>query len=327
MLYSLIGDLTGSHTLFKMGITSTNFFFIAQFLGLELMRKTWQQFFTPEARKMLSQNIRLALEEDGPELTSRGIFSPDTLLKGILRSKEKTFVCGLPLIGIVLKNVCDCFSWRPFVREGEKVDPYTQIAEIIAPAEALLKAERVILNYITHLSGVANLVSAYVQQLSGTGVKLLDTRKTIPGLRWPEKYAVMIGGGTNHRMNLSEMLMLKDNHIDAAGSIKDAIHKLRQFHNPCPPIEVECRTIEDVREALEANADRIMLDNMQGELLINALNIIPASVEAEISGGVTLENIRSLAICAERHPDFISVGRLTHSAPAADFSMMIAKVE
>lgn len=287
------------------------------------MFKKWAQFFTPQAGSLLSRSIALALDEDGPELTGRGIFAADTQLKAKIRSKEKTFVAGLPLVGVVLKMLGAPFRWRALVAEGAVVEPYSTIAEIVAPAEPLLKAERVIMNYICHLSGIANLTAAYVKRLEGTGVRLLDTRKTLPGLRWPEKYAVQLGGGTNHRMNLAEMLMLKDNHIDAAGSITKAVSALRARYSPCPPIEVECRTLAHVREALAAKAERIMLDNMALALLKEALSLIPPGVEAEVSGGITLENIRNVALCSPRPPDFISVGRLTHSARAADFSMIM----
>ena len=187
----------------------------------------------------------------------------------------------------------------------------------------MLKAERVILNFITHLSGIANLTARYVRELDGTGVRLLDTRKTTPGLRWPEKYAVQAGGGVNHRKNLAEMLMLKDNHIDAAGSITAAVAKLRARYRPCPPVEVECRTLEHVREAVAAGAERIMMDNMEAPRLSQALALVPPDIEAEVSGGVRLETIRAIALTGPRRPDFISVGRLTHSAVAADFSMTL----
>lgn len=287
------------------------------------MPKRWTQFFTPEASQLLQQSISLALEEDGPELTSKCIFNKDKVLTGIIRAKEKTIVTGLPLVALVLKQWGAPFTSAALVSEGSTVEAMTNVAEIVTTAEALLKTERVILNYITHLSGISNLTAQYVKELDGTGVKLLDTRKTLPGLRWVEKYAVQAGGGYNHRMNLTEMLMLKDNHIDAAGSIGKACEQLRQCYNPCPPIEVECRTLDDVRQALDAKADRIMLDNMSGQILHDALLLIPSTVEAEISGGVTLDNIRQLAVSSPRRPDFISVGRLTHSAKAADFSMTI----
>ena len=209
------------------------------------------------------------------------------------------------------------------VEEAARVPAMTTVARLHGPAVLLLRAERVILNFITHLSGIANLTARYVQELEGTGVRLLDTRKTTPGLRWPEKYAVQAGGGCNHRKNLVEMLMLKDNHIDAAGSIGAAVRQLRERYSPCPPIEVECRTLDHVRAALDAGADRIMMDNMDSPLLSQALALVPPHVETEVSGGVRLETIRAIALTGPRRPDFISVGRLTHSAVAADFSMTL----
>ena len=206
--------------------------------------------------------------------------------------------------------------------------PGTVAVTLEGGARLLLRAERVILNFICHLSGIANLVKRYVDALDGTGVRLLDTSKTLPGLRYPEKYAVLVGGGCNHRKNLGEMLMLKDNHIDAAGGIAPAVAMLRGAYDPVPPIEVECRTEDEVRQAVECGVTRIMLDNMLDNggpgVMQQALSLVPESIEVEISGGVTLENIRMIAQTgASRKADFISVGRLTHSAPAADFSMRI----
>lgn len=289
------------------------------------MSTAWHKYFTPQATEMLIKSIDLALEEDGPDLSSEGIFDGDHELEANLVAKEDTFIVGLPLIGIVLKRLNVPFTWKPLIKEGSEVKKGDIIAVIKAPAAALLKGERIILNYITHLSGIANLTNKYVEELEDTGVKLLDTRKTLPGLRWPEKYAVQMAGGKNHRMSLTDMLMLKDNHIDGAGSITEAIAILRKKYQPCPPIEVECRTKSDVMEALLARADRIMLDNMSGELLKESLMLAPENTEIEVSGGVTLDNIRKIATCCERKPNFISVGRLTHSARAADLSMKILK--
>lgn len=283
----------------------------------------WAAFFSPEGKRLLQQSIDLALAEDGPELTAEGLFAPQTRMRATIRAKEDTLVVGLPIIGAVFKSLGAPFRWQALVAEATHVPAMTEAAHITAPAVAMLKAERVILNFITHLSGIANLTARYARELEGTGVRLLDTRKTTPGLRWPEKYAVQAGGGANHRKNLAEMLMLKDNHIDAAGSIAAAVAKLRARYRPCPPVEVECRTLEHVREALDAGAERIMMDNMQGELLSRALALVPPGIEAEVSGGVRLETIRSIALTGPRRPDFISVGRLTHSAVAADFSMTL----
>lgn len=289
------------------------------------MGTAWHKYFTPKAMEMLIKDINLALEEDGPDLTSEGIFEPDYILEANLVAKEDTFIVGLPLIGIVLKRLNAPFSWKPLIKEGSEAKKGDVVAVIKAPAAVLLKAERIILNYMTHLSGIANLTNKYVKELTGTGVKLLDTRKTLPGLRWLEKYAVQMAGGHNHRMSLTDMLMLKDNHIDGAGSITEAIAMLRNKYQPCPPIEVECRTKSDVLEALLARADRIMLDNMSEEVMRESLTLAPENVEIEISGGVTLDNIRNMATCCERKPDYISAGRLTHSAKAADLSMKILK--
>ena len=284
----------------------------------------WSTFFSDEGRRYLRRSIELALDEDGPDLTAQGLFAADAPMRAVIRAKEDTRVVGLP----VIHDVFEAMNAHPhvelLVEEASTVPAMTEVARMEGPAIALLKAERIILNFITHLSGIANLTARYVHELEGTGVRLLDTRKTTPCLRWPEKHAVQAGGGCNHRKNLVEMLMLKDNHIDAAGSITRAVARLREVYSPCPPIEVECRTLDHVREAVAAGADRIMMDNMGAPLLGQALALVPARIEAEVSGGVTLETIRGIALTGPRHPDFISVGRLTHSAVAADFSMTLA---
>ncbi|MBQ4566751.1 MAG: carboxylating nicotinate-nucleotide diphosphorylase [Desulfovibrio sp.] len=283
----------------------------------------WTAFFSAEGLHLFEQSLHLALAEDGPDLTAEGIFAPDCGMQAIIRAKQESLVAGLPVIGLTLKALGTPFRWRALVREGALVSAMTDVAVISAPAVALLKAERVMLNFITRLSGIANLTARYARALEGTGVRLLDTRKTTPCLRWVEKYAVQVGGGHNHRMSLTDMLMLKDNHIDAAGSISRAVARLRACYSPCPPIEVECRSLDHVREAVAARADRIMMDNMPLPLLQEALAFVPPQLETEVSGGVTLENIRSIALVGPRRPDFISVGRLTHSATAADYSMTI----
>ncbi len=281
----------------------------------------FEAFFTAEAKLFLLATIRIALSEDGPDLTSSAVFGPDETAQAVITAKQETIVCGLPLIPQILEfggdNSCEAHL---NVDDGERVVLETMVAALQGPAAQLLKAERVILNYLTHLSGIAELTSKYVAALKGTKTTLLDTRKTMPGLRYPEKYAVLVGGGKNHRKNLVEMLMLKDNHIDRAGSIALAVKRCRDAHDPCPPIEVECRNLDEVREAVDENVSRIMLDNMDAAAITKALAAIPSEIESEISGGVTLENIHSLA---KLGPNYISVGRLTHSAPSSDFSMQI----
>lgn len=273
--------------------------------------------------------VRLALDEDGPDLTARGIFPPDDEARARIMAKQPTLVAGLPLISLVFAELGverPATHWEALTSEGGRAGPGDIVARLWGPTSLLLKAERVILNLVTHLSGVANLTRLYVDELEGTGVRLLDTRKTMPGQRHLEKYAVRMGGGCNHRMNLTDMLMVKDNHTDAAGSITAAVAALRRRYAPCPPIEVECRTAAEVCEAVACRPERILLDNMTPAMLAQVLPLIPAGIEAEISGGVELATIRGLALSSSaRPPDFISVGRITHSAPMADFSMRMER--
>jgi nicotinate-nucleotide pyrophosphorylase (carboxylating) len=291
--------------------------------------KLFTDFFAAGGRAFLDAVLDLALAEDGADLTSQGIFPRTARVHALITAKETSLVAGLPLIPLIMER-CElppaAWQWRALAAEGALASPGSDVVHMEGSAIGLLKAERVILNFLSRLSGIANLTRRYVKELEGTGTKLLDTRKTMPGLRWPDKYAVLVGGGHNHRRNLSEMLMLKDNHIDAAGSIREAVAMLRGAYGAdCPPIEVECRDLAELREALDSGVERVMLDNMDIPALAAALPLIPSRVEAEVSGGVTLENIRALALASPRRPDFISVGRITHSAPAADFSMRISK--
>lgn len=327
------------------------------------MNQKFDAFFSGEAKKYLNQAIELALAEDGADLSSLALFAgvhsltpkhqEETRVKAIIKAKEDTLVVGLPLIPLImqaaatynsnypilnkLKDGTKCaldnnFSYTYIAQEGSLVKSGTVVASITGSASLVLKAERVILNFITHLSGIAKLTSQYVAALAGGKTKLLDTRKTLPTLRYPEKYAVLMGGALNHRKNLEEMLMLKDNHIDASGGITKAVEILRQsYGTACPPIEVECRTLADVKEAASLKVNRIMLDNMLGkapfkadsfDLLKEALNLIPKGIESELSGGIGLESLGLIA-ALQPAPDFVSVGKLTHSAPASDFSMLI----
>ena len=290
---------------------------------------TFKEYFHENALNYLKQSIFLALAEDGRDLTAEAVFTKGQKMRAYIIAKEDTFIVGLPLIELIFAEYiklgggqCTC---QTTVTEGDFIKDGSEILRLYGASVDLLKLERVILNFISHLSGIANLTNKYVKALEGTDVRLLDTRKTLPALRFIEKYAVRLGGGYNHRRDLTEMLMLKDNHIDACGSILNAVEKLRKTYKPCPPIEVECRNSDEVVEAVRAKADRIMLDNMDVKSLNKCLPLIPKNIEAEISGGVSLENIRELALSSRsvRPADYISVGRLTHSATCADFSMRI----
>ena len=280
-------------------------------------------FFDDHRSTLLHRLVDLALEEDGRDLTSAALFAHTSLLHASITAKEETIVAGLPLIGIVLERAGypePCVTL--FAEDGENAKAGQEVARIKGPAPILLKAERVIMNFICHLSGVANATRRFVRAVEGTGVRVLDTRKTTPGQRYLEKYAVRLGGGHNHRLNLEEMLMLKDNHIDQAGSITAAVNALRKAYPICPPLEVECRTLADVREAVSLSPERVMLDNMSLETAAKALSLIPSHIESEISGNLTLATIRAMA---ELRPTYISTGAITHSAPVADFSMRLTQ--
>ena len=267
--------------------------------------------------------LELSLAEDGPDLTTEGVFGPGDRLQAIIVAKEQTIIAGLPVIPLVM-DLCAAhpeelsYTWQSLAKEGEEVAKGSIVARISGPARQVLRAERVILNFVSHLCGIANLTRRYAEKLEGTGVRLLDTRKTMPGLRYPDKYAVLCGGGHNHRRNLAEMLMLKDNHIDAAGSMTKAVELLRGRYNPCPPIEVECRNLDEINEAVACRVDRIMLDNFTPELTREAVDLIAGRCEIESSGGITLDNLREYAACGV---DYISVGALTHQIKSLDLSL------
>jgi len=280
----------------------------------------FQRFFQGRALSFLQQLIDLSLDEDGEDLTSNALFSQNDMLTARIKAKQDTLVVGLPVIPLILERWPGLVQVRHTAREGMFVSEGTYVCRLDGQARIVLKAERVILNFLGRLSGIASLTRKFCDKIQGTGVVLLDTRKTTPGLRYPEKYAVAMGGGRNHRLDLAELLMLKDNHIDRAGGIGPAVAALRRTYDPCPPIEVECRTVDEVRQAVALSVSRIMLDNMDEAQMAEALTMIPEHIESEISGGVALESIARLAALG---PTYISAGALTHSAASADYSMSI----
>jgi nicotinate-nucleotide pyrophosphorylase (carboxylating) len=289
-----------------------------------MSEELYATFFTGQALACLRRAIALALDEDGPDLTGLAVFPPEARMRARLRAKAPTVVAGLPICREVLAAVDPEGGWHfsPQAEDGDAVVAGTTLAVIDGPARTLLQAERIMLNFLCRLSGIAQLTRTYVTALAGSRTRLLDTRKTAPGLRYPDKYAVRCGGGLNHRLNLTQMLMLKDTHIDQAGSITKAVAALRAAYDPCPPIEVECRNLSEVAEAVAVSPSRVMLDNMDGATITAALGLIPAGIETEISGGVSLETLPALGRLGA---DFVSVGRITHSAPTADISMQIVK--
>jgi quinolinate synthase len=266
--------------------------------------------------------IELAVSEDiGPgDATSESVLPADLVLRGRIVAKAAGIVAGLPIAEAVFLRVDPELCFTPHVADGDRVGPGDLVAEVSGPGRGMLSAERTVLNFLQRLSGIATLARAYVDAVAGTGATVLDTRKTHPGYRVLEKYAVQMGGAQNHRMGLHDMLLIKDNHIEAAGSITAAVERARAAH-PQLPLEVEVKNLDELREALTLDVDRIMLDNMGLEEMRAAVQLAAGRVPLEASGGVTLEDVGSIAATGV---DYISVGALTHSAPALDVSLEIA---
>ena len=268
--------------------------------------------------------IELSLEEDAPlgDVTSQSIFSADHRSKARILAREDMVVCGLEIARRVFNRVDPGIKIDLKASDGEKVSEGETVLEAQGPTIALLTAERIALNFMQRLSGIASISRRFADaaKMAGTGVRIVDTRKTTPGWRALEKYAVRCGGCFNHRSSLSEHVLIKENHITAAGSLAKAVKLTRDFAPHCAKIEVETENLEDVREALQAGAEVIMLDNMSPLIIEQAVTLINKAAIVEISGGVRLSTVADYALPGV---DVISVGALTHSAPAADFSMII----
>jgi len=272
----------------------------------------------------VTEHIARSLREDVAhgDLTSQVTISESDAAVATFIAKEDFILCGLYVAREVFRTVDSSTRMQMFAGDGDEIKNGETILKVTGTTRSLLAAERVALNYLQRLCGIATLTSKFVQAVEGTGVKILDTRKTTPGLRFLEKYAVRTGGGTNHRFGLYDGILIKDNHIKAAGGIKQAVEKAKNAHRFLR-IEVECETTYDVIEALDAGADIIMLDNMPLEKMHEAVDIAKGKAPLEASGNVTLKNIRSIA---ETGVNMISVGALTHSARAADISMKLGEV-
>ena len=239
-------------------------------------------------------------------------------------AKAEGIVAGLPIAESAFAIVEPRCQWEARVRDGDRVRPGALLATVTGPARGLLSAERVALNFVQRLSGVATLTMAFVVSVAGTGAKIVDTRKTTPGLRQLEKYAVRCGGGVNHRIGLQDAVLIKDNHLAAGGGIGATVYRARELAPHTMRIEVECKTLAQVDEALAAGPDIILLDNMDTDMLREAVRRIGGQAITEASGGVNLQTVRAIA---ETGVDLISVGALTHSAPALDISLDIVAAE
>lgn len=271
---------------------------------------------------LLSRIIEFALAEDihTGDITTDTVVPPGRSGRARLIAKEPMVLAGLDVARQVFLAVDPSLRFTPRAADGDQLAVGTVMAEVEGDAASLLKGERVALNFLQRLCGIATVTSRYVAAVAGTGARIVDTRKTTPGLRVLEKYAVRVGGGTNHRTGLYDGVLIKENHIAAAGGITEAVRRARQGVPHTIRIEVETETLEEVREALAAGADIIMLDNMDVPTMREAVAIIGGRSLVEASGGVRLETVRAIA---ETGVDIISVGALTHSAPATDISMLL----
>jgi len=266
--------------------------------------------------------IAVALEEDlgRGDVTTLATIPPDRTAQGKITAKADLIIAGLPLVGQIFKVVDPAAGVRVLVAEGGAVKKGEVAVELWGNAVALLSAERTILNFLQHLSGVATLTRRFVAAVAGTACKIIDTRKTLPGFRLLDKYAVTQGGGTNHRLGLDDGVLIKDNHIAVCGGVGAAVRQARSRASALLRIEVECTTLAEVQEALDARADIILLDNMATSQISEAVRLVSGRALLEASGNMSLERVREVA---ETGVDFISVGALTHSAPAVDLSMAL----
>ena len=264
--------------------------------------------------------IKMALKEDisNEDVSTNAVLKDFKRGKAELICKQDGVICGLPVFERVFKILDENIHIKFLAKEGEKVHKSQHIAEITGDMRVILQGERTALNYLQRMSGVATYTSQVAELLKGGKTKLLDTRKTTPNMRIFEKYAVKVGGGNNHRYNLSDGVLLKDNHIGAAGGIKNAIKAAKEYSSFVRKIEIEVETLVGVKEAVEAGADIIMLDNMSVEDMTAAVKYIGGRALTECSGNVTKENIGNILATGV---DFVSSGALTHSAPILDLSL------
>ncbi len=262
--------------------------------------------------------IQRALLEDvgSGDITTNSIVPMDASIRGRIIAKQNGIVAGLDVAKAVYEIVDPKIDFNAAISEGARVDNQQTVATLSGSARSLLTGERTALNFLGRISGIATLTRQFVDAVADTQAVILDTRKTAPGLRMLDKLAVLRGGGKNHRVGLYDMMLVKDNHIDFAGSIEEAVRRARAIHSDIK-LEVEARTLDDVRAALELEVSRILLDNMTVEMMAEAVSITKGRAKLEASGNVNLENVRRIA---ETGVDFISIGALTHSSKTFDVS-------
>ena len=272
--------------------------------------------------------VRAALLEDlgHGDVTTNALISPDLGGEGLLKAKQELVLCGLEVARQVFEEIDPELRFEALHRDGDLLKPGNIAARLTGRVASILKGERVALNFLQHLSGVATYTRRFAEKVADLPVKIIDTRKTLPGFRVLEKYAVLVGGGANHRFGLSDGVLIKDNHIKACGSVKEALRRARSRVPHVYQIEIEVKSLEELEEALHAGAQAILLDNMDPATLKKAVALVRAKrpkVILEASGGVSLENVRAIA---ETGVDLISIGKLTHSAPAVDLNLKITAI-
>jgi nicotinate-nucleotide pyrophosphorylase (carboxylating) len=277
----------------------------------------------PPLDKILIDVRQALLEDVGTGDVSAALLSESLMAEAEIVSREPMLVCGIPWVDAVFHEVNDTIELDWLVKEGSWLDSPTTLCMVKGPAPSILTAERTALNFLQTLSGTATQTQHYLVKIKGTGAGLLDTRKTLPGLRLAQKYAVVCAGGKNHRMGLYDAFLIKENHIKACGSLSKAIKKARKMR-PDLFVEVEVETLNELHEALTVKPDRILLDNFTYSMLIEAVRINNHRCELEVSGGVDLSSIEAIA---QTGVDYISVGAMTKSVRAIDLSLLIRTVK
>jgi nicotinate-nucleotide pyrophosphorylase (carboxylating) len=267
-------------------------------------------------RDTLDEDLGVGLPGGGHDVTAESVIPADMRFSGVMDSRDAIVVGGLPIAAAFFAALDPAMEVELLVQEGERVPPGTNLMQLSGNARAMLTAERSALNTVQHLSGIATMTRAYVQAMGKTDAVLLDTRKTLPGLRHLEKYATRLGGAQNHRMGLWDAAMIKDNHILVAGGVAEAVRRARD--GGVERIICEVDRLDQIAPALAAGASHLLLDNMAPETLCEAVALVAGRVPTEASGGVTLDTIGAIAAAGV---DFVSVGRLTQSAPAADIGL------
>lgn len=272
-------------------------------------------------RRTLTEDLGAPPGEGGRDVTSEAVIPADAMFTGVMGSRDDVVIAGLPIAEAFFRFLDPDVEIEILVQEGASAEAGTEVMRLKGKGRAMLTAERSALNTVQHLSGIATMTNEYVRKINGTGCTLLDTRKTIPGLRKLEKYATRMGGAQNHRMGLWDAAMIKDNHVAVAGNIGEAVK--RAVDAGIEKIIVEVDKVDQIEPALAAGATYLLLDNMEPAILRGAVTLIGGRVPVEASGGITLETIFEKA---DTGVDYVSVGRLTQSAPAADIGLDFAQV-